>query len=162
MPDYTKFFTEAFAKHDELVGASQRPQAQILDINNLPIATPRNMQGSSDVIQKSYEASLHPEKAAMRLFAERKSAEESYNNILKSITEEEFNNLNYLIKNGGYITVPVAMLKSMGEEGETMNTERLEGWGLMKRDKVDSEIIQFTVKSLGRKVVADVLKIMGS
>ena len=166
--DLTKFFNEAFDKHDKMTGNNvQKSQAEIIDINQLQSLQLNSQQNNQnwkkpeDVYEKSYKESLYPEKQGLKKYQNKKEEEEFYNNILKSITEDEYNNLKFLIKNGGYIVVSPQLLKSMGEQGEDLNLERLEYWQLVKRDKIDSESIQITIKSIGKKVVRDIEKILG-
>ena len=165
MADFTNMFANAFKKHDDMTGVQvNKSQTQILDINSLGSmpkvdavsATPEN-----NAVQKAYEKSKYPELAGKAKLVERKEAEARYKSILDSITREEFDSLNYLQKQGGYIVIEKSILKSLGETGESLHTERLEEWGLTKRDKIDSDLIQFTIKSQGKRILRDLKKITG-
>lgn len=167
--DLTKFFSDSFSKYDNLAGGNiQKSQGtQILDVNMLGVNqnTPQQTQvwkKPEDMYEKSYKESLYPEKQGWKAYQNKKQTEDVYNNILKSITEDEYNNLKYFIKNGGYVVISPEILKSMGERGEDPGLMRLEEWGLVKRDKIDSETIQITIKSMGKKVVSDIEKILGT
>lgn len=157
MPDFTSFFAEAFNKYDRITGGGKNPSANV-DINNLRPS--QSMPGDDDRLQRSYEKSLHPEDSGYVKYKAKKDKEAFYKSILTSITLEEFDNLKHLISAGGYLVLTTESLKSMGEEGEVLHTDRLEQWGLMKRDKIEDGLIQFTIKSMGRQVVRDMQRLI--
>jgi len=115
----------------------------------------------NDAIQKAYEKSKYPEKAGRKKFEEKEALEKAYQDILHSITKDEFDSLNYLVKNGGYVCLDKTVLKSIGEAGESLHISRLEEWELVKRDRVDSDLIQFTIKSQGKRIVSEMKRLTG-
>ena len=152
MPDFTSLFAKSFAKYDEMKGAGV----------SVPHVRQEKVQltEESDAIQKAYENSLHPERIGKKNFAEKQKVEAFYKSMLESITEDEYKNLVYLKSHDGRIIMTRDMLKSIGEAGEELSTDRLENWGLIKRDKIEDDLFEFRIKSLGKRVLSDINKIM--
>jgi hypothetical protein len=146
--DLSGFFTKVFSKYDTIVGQPQ--------INHPRQSIPKMEE---DQLSKSFAYGLYPEKAGLSKYNQKKEDEQIYKAILMTITEEEYGNLKYLQRNEGRLVLTKDMLKSMGEEGNPPNTERLENWELMKREGMD-DCIEFRLMNKGRKVINDIERLM--
>ena len=142
--DLTQFFGKLFAAVDAKQNQLQNPFYKS--------APPMQRENIED--QKMSNL-LYPEKAGARIREAKLKKENEYKNFLKSLTDGEINNLR-LLKRKSSIVIDRAVLKSVGENGDDIEMDRLEQYGLIKRELIpDDGLIEFRITSKGRQIYED-------
>jgi hypothetical protein len=153
MPDLTKLFENAFGKH-ELIKSGK-----IASIDEA-VNTPTKIMKESTEALDAHNASLHPERIGRKKREAELKAKQEYEDFVKSITEDEYNNLLLLSRDRWILSK--SQLIAIGEAGEDLGTERLENMNCIKREKVpDDDLFQFSITGYGRKILRDLNQRLG-
>lgn len=146
MPDLSQKFQELFFKSDILQNRPQQIQQQPF-VKSIPINQKENLQDTQ------YQSMMYPEKIGQKRREKRISEEEEWKNFLKSLDEDEINNL-IILKNKERILLTKNQLIACGESGEDLKIDRLEKAKLIKREVIPGEgLYEFRITSKGRQVL---------
>ncbi len=152
MPDLTKLFQSAFGKYEAIKKGGY--QGNPLDGNNIPT----KIMSENTTMTDAYNTALYPEKIGQKKREEKLKAQNEYEEFVKSITEDEYNNL--FILNKDRVLMSKDQLIAMAEEGEDLGIDRLEKTECVKREKVD-DFIEFRITGKGKKIFNELNKRMG-
>lgn len=145
--DVSAFFANVFQKYDADGGTVQRDVASGYT-KSMPIAPVQ----SNVVDAPSYE--MYPEKRAMEKAQREQEQQKEFKRFLCSLSDVEMENLVSLAKDR--VLINKSVLEDLGSRGETLDTERLEQNGLIKRSYLaDEKIFEFSLTGLGRRVLRD-------
>ena len=145
MADLTNRFAVLFAKINQV-------QNQISN-QSFYKSTPDTPKDDAGDIAKSN--ALYPERAGKKIRENKLKKEAEYKAFVKSLTDGEISNLMLLSKKGQFV-ISKDILKSMGEDGTDLELDRLDDYKLIKREIIqDDGLIQFSLTSLGRRVLGD-------
>lgn len=146
MPDLSQKFQELFFKSDILQNRPQQIQQQPF-VKSIPINQKENLQ------DESYNRSLYPEEVGKKIREQKLKAQSDYEDFIESLTEDEINSLMFLRSKQQFV-VDKKVLKSMGENGESLGIERMEKNGLIKRELIpDDGLISFRLSTQGHRVL---------
>lgn len=145
MADLTNRFAVLFAKINQ---AQQQFQNQSVSksVPDMP---------KDDAENRREQNLLYPEKVGKKIRENKLKKEAEYKAFVKSLTDGEISNLMLLGKKG-QLVISKDMLKSIGEDGTDLELDRLDDYKLIKREIIqDDGLIQFSLTSLGRRVLGD-------
>ena len=151
MVDLTKIFEGAFAKFDVV---KSQGSTSVLEGNN---TSTKIMPENYDAIN-TRNAALYPEKIGERRREEKLKSQNEYEDFIKSISEDEYNNLVVLARDR--VIFNKEQLIAMGESGESLNTERLEKAQCIKRELID-DMIEMRITGAGRRLLTELNKRIG-
>ena len=152
MADLTKMMENAFGKY-ELVKSGK---VSLQEVTNNHITVSKASTESLGMAD-SHNASLYPERIGRKRREEKEKSQHEQESFINSITEAEYTNL--VILSRDRIMLSKDQLISMGENGEDLETERLENAGCIKREKIpDDDLIQFNITGKGRQLLNELNK----
>jgi hypothetical protein len=148
--DVSALFSRAFAKYDSSAGLIQR------DLESGYLKSQPVTPTVSNVIDApSYE--MYPEKRAFEKAQQQQEEQKELHRFLSSLTDAEIENIAHLFKDRAIVSK--SFLEELGSRGESLETERLEQHGIIRRNYLpDEKLFEFSLTAFGRRVASQINK----